>query len=647
MYYYEILPRDASYHSEKFLTYHSEKEFTKNKLIFIKLRSKKVIGIVIRNTTKPKFKTNPILDELNQIPNLPDETLKLINWLHSYYPSSIGGLLNQFIPSNVLLIKQSSNAYTTTNTNFSEDTLPKLSSEQADALSKIVLPGTYILHGDTGSGKTRIYQELALRNVNQKKSVLILTPEISLTPQLAQNLKSLFHEKVIVIHSKLSQKKRAEIWLEIATGNEPKIVLGPRSALFSPFHNLGLIVIDESHESSYKQEQSPYYQTIRVAGKLAELHKAYFVIGSATPKIEDYYLAKTKNVPIIRMKGIAKTNSKFTITKKIIDIKDKSLFTKSSIISDALITEVEKSLDNHEQSLLFLNRIGTSRIIFCDSCGWQDLCPNCDVPLVYHGDEFQIRCHTCSYRTKPKTSCPKCGNQEILYKGFGTKAIVNEIEKLFPQAKIKRFDKDNKKDDSFEHNYYSVKDGDVDIIIGTQGLIKGLDLPKLSTIGVIVADSALSFPDYTATEKSYQQINQVIGRIGRGHRDGTAIIQTYNPDSNAVKDAVNLKYEDFYANEILEREKYHYPPFRQILKLTCLRATEKNAALNANKFKEIILKMNLDVELSGPAKSFRTKVDNKFQYQIIIKSKLRSELIKIIKNLPNGWNYDIDPINLL
>ena len=646
MYYYKVLPKDPSFFSEKFLTYESTLKISMYSLVKISLKKNTVIGVVVSNTTKPSFRTNPIIELIDNISPLPDESIGLLNWIHSYYPGPLGSLLQQFIPGNLGTNTKNNDVSITTKHNH-YTSLPKLTAEQNNVLKNISSYGSYLLHGDTGTGKTRIYIELAINCLRNGKSALILTPEISLTPQLAADFENIFKDRVIVIHSKLTPVQRLRNWTRILNDNNGLVVLGPRSALFSPFKSLGLVVIDESHESSYKQEQSPHYHANRVGSKLAQLHKAIFLLGSATPSITDYYLAKTKNVPILRMKKSAVKVSSDAIEKILIDLKDHSLFTRSRFISDKLISCIENAINHKEQSLLFLNRRGTARIIFCENCGWQSLCPNCDIPLVYHGDSFDSRCHTCGHKEKPANSCPTCGEQKIIYQGFGTKALMNEVSKLFPHAKIKRFDNDNAKSESFEQNYSSVKTGETDIIVGTQTLIKGLDLPLLSVVGIMTAESSLSFPDYTASENTYQQINQVLGRIGRGHRNGTAIIQTYSPSNQIIQDSLSLNYEDYYSAEIAERMKYNFPPFTQILKLTCLRSTQKNAETSAKKLNSIIKDSGNKVTVSGPTPSFYAKIDKKFQYQLIVRSSSRSELIKTIRQLPAGWLYDIDPINLL
>jgi primosomal protein N' (replication factor Y) len=650
MYYYEILPRDKSFFSEKLLTYSSVKKIPRNSVVKILLKKKIILGLVIKTTTKPHFKTNEIIESYPSLDPLTDKSIKLISWIHNYYPGPLGLLLNMFLPAKLLVLDQNivaKNTIKAEKNTYLDYNLPALTKDQLFVLSQIKSDGSYLLHGNTGTGKTRVYIELAKRALSQNKSALILTPEISLTPQLQREFEKTFGNKVIINHSKLSPSKRLENWLKILNDNESVVCLGPRSSLFMPFKNLGLVVIDESHESSYKQEQAPHYSANRVASKLASLHNAIFIMGSATPSITDYYLAKNKKIPILRMKNNAKNNSERSILKQVVDIKNKALFTRSKILSDTLLEAIETALSNKEQALIFLNRRGTSRIILCEQCGWQLLCKNCDVPLVFHQDDYELKCHICSYAQKPFTNCPDCNSNKIIFKGYGTKTILSEVNKIFPDAKVMRFDKDNSKAESFEQNYYSVKNGDVDILVGTQSIIKGLDLPKLSVVGITIAESSLSFPDYTATEITYQQINQAIGRIGRGHTQGTAVIQSYNPENPIIKDAVNLNYEDFYENELKERKEYNYPPFYQILKLTCLKSSRKIAENFSTKLINQLNSLKLDIIVSGPAPSFHAKIDGKFQYQIIVKSSQRSALLEIIKNLPKGWNFDIDPINLL
>jgi len=331
----------------------------------------------------------------------------------------------------------------------------------------------------------------------------------------------------------------------------------------------------------------------------------------------------------------------------VIDAKDRQNYAKNSYFSDQMLTAIQQSLDNSEQSLVFLNRRGTARVVLCQSCGWQALCPNCDLPLTYHGDSHTLRCHTCGFKQQPPVSCPECSSPDIIYKSFGTKSVEAQLRKLFPHARIKRFDTDNSKQDRFYQRYQEVIEGKVDILVGTQLLVKGLDLPKLSTVGVVAAESSLYFPDYTADEQTYQLLTQVIGRVARGHRAGTIVVQSYDPDGLSLQSAVNKDWETFFESQLAERKQYLFPPFCFLLKLTCSRKSQTSAIQAANKLVELIQNLPVRVQIIGPSPRFIEKANGKYHWQLTIKAKDRGQLLEVIHNLPANWHYDIDPSNLL
>jgi primosomal protein N' (replication factor Y) len=332
----------------------------------------------------------------------------------------------------------------------------------------------------------------------------------------------------------------------------------------------------------------------------------------------------------------------------IVDLKDRAQFTRSPRLSRALLEAIEGSLKRGEQSLVYLNRRGTARVVLCENCGWQALCPHCDLPLVYHADSSSFRCHTCGHREPIVTSCPACKHPSVVFKSFGTKAITDELTKLFPYARIQRFDTDNNKAESFQEHFQSVKDGNVDILVGTQMLAKGLDLPRLSTLGIVLADSSLYMPDFSSRERTYQLLSQTLGRIGRGHVAGTAVIQTYQPESQLIRDAIDDNWDDFYQSELKERRTYHFPPFYYLLKLSCKRASYKSAESAAAKLKQQIESTIPDLEIDGPTPSFHEKLQGKYQVQLVLRTTQRSKLLEAIKLLPaSGWTYDIDPVNLM
>jgi primosomal protein N' (replication factor Y) len=504
----------------------------------------------------------------------------------------------------------------------------------------------HVLHGETGSGKTRVYIELAAERLAQGKSVIVLTPEIGLTSQLADNFTRVFGGRVVVLHSQLTEATRERAWQYLLEQPEPVIVIGARSALFSPLRNIGLIVIDEAHETAYKQDQAPYYHTTTVAAKLAQLHQATLVLGSATPLVSDYYIATAKQRPIVRMTELAKGNDAQS-SVAVIDLKARDQFSKSPYLSNALIAAIKNTIGKGEQTLLFLNRRGTARVIFCEHCGWQALCPHCDLPLVYHGDSHAMRCHSCDFAAASPVSCPDCRNATVMYKSVGTKAIVDEAQRLFPEARIMRFDTDNKKTERIEQHYNALRDGQVDIIVGTQTLAKGLDLPRLSLVGVIIADTGLFFPDFSAQERTYQLLRQVLGRIGRGHRDGHAIVQTYAPDSPLLGSVLTKNWETFYNKELAERRRFTFPPFCYLLHLGCKRASSNAAQNAADAFALQIRRQFPRVVVEGPSPSFHEKIQGKYNWQLVVKARRRDDLLAIIHALPSGWSYDIDPMNLL
>jgi len=647
--YYQVLIADQIYHGSEALTYSSELMLESGSLVKVPLRNRQVLGIVYSLVAEPKGKQIKPVSQLLDTPSLSPETLELMVWMQKFYSASIGVISKHFLPK--LLLKSGVDIPTPPKTKPSLPSLkklPVLNNDQKQVIAAVKDQGTYILHGETGSGKTRIYIELAYKAFVDGKSSIILTPEIGLTKQLYLRFEEVFGNNVVVFHSHLSENERFKIWLRILKSQTPLIIIGPRSALFSPLRKIGLIVVDESHEDAYKQEQGPYYHTTRVATKMGQLYKATTILGSATTNIVDFYIATQKNIPILRLSELAAASGPAKKLKvQVVDLKDRSKFTKSGHLSDVLLSRIKETLDRKEQSLVFLNRRGTARSVICNVCGWQALCPNCDTPLTYHADDHLVRCHICSYHDVPPSTCPVCSNTDIIFRSIGTKAVVAELEKHFPSARILRFDNDNKKLDRLEAQYENVHKGAVDIIVGTQTLAKGLDLPKLSLVGVVTADSSLYIPDYTAQEKMYQLITQVIGRVGRGYLDGQAVIQTYLPNNPILRAAVSKDWAAFYKQEIAERQQFMFPPFCFLLKISCKRVGRSAAEKAAANLVDDLKSKKLRLIVSDPTPSFHEKIGNKYQWQIIIRAKERDQLLGVIKMLPSGWSYDIDPINLL
>ncbi len=648
MYSYEVWIRSQEYHGVKPLTYTSLNRLNAGAVVKVPLKNKATMGIVRRAAVAPRgVAMKPIEAVLdNGRVTIPTELLKLLGWLLQYYPAGSGSITQLFLPSTwptIADIDQTSSSYL--NTTYSP---PPLTVEQETAVKEIHQGGSFILHGETGSGKTRVYIELIKEAFLKGKSSIVLVPEIGLTPHLMEQLSKAFSPSLIkVVHSGLTPTKRRQVWIDVLTAQHPIIVVGPRSALFSPVHNVGLVIADECHDNGYKQENAPYYHGLRVAAQLAHLHNATLVFGSATPSIADVYIATGKKVPIIRMEKSATNQQKNTLKPVVVNKRDKSEFTKSPFLSNSLLTLIKEQLTKKQQSLLFLNRRGSARVIACNKCGWRALCPNCELPLTLHEDIFTIRCHTCGYQSTPPTQCPECDNLDIVFFGPGTKALEKELHKLFPDASVLRFDGDNLTHERLDKHLSSIQDGKVDIIIGTQILVKGFDIPRLGLVGIVDADASLSFPDFSTEENTYQLVSQAMGRVGRGHVDGNIVVQTIEPESPVLQQAIKRDWQFFYESQLSMRQAHNFPPFTFLLKLECSRKQRKSAETAANKLKKILEEKDAKITILGPTPSFREKNQNGYTWQLVIKSPFRSELLKIIKELPSGWKYDIDPTHLL
>jgi primosomal protein N' (replication factor Y) len=525
--------------------------------------------------------------------------------------------------------------------------LPPLTTEQSGVLAQITNVQSYLLHGRTGSGKTRLYQALAERAQNAGQSVLVLSPEIGLTSQLAEAFRVFGPARVVTLHSGLTNAQRSRVWQKIAAATEPLIVIGARSALFSPLRKLGLIIVDECHEPAYKQDQEPRYQANRVAAVLAKLHQATLIYGSATPGIVDYYLAQHHDAPLLELQELAVKNNVVTNTI-VVDMRDRALFTRSPYLSDVLLKAIEASLQRREQSMLYLNRRGTARVSLCQNCGWQARCEHCDIPLTYHGDSHELLCHACGRSAPALSSCPVCKHTDLTYRGIGTKALVEEVQRLFPKARILRFDSDTTSEQSLQRHYRTISGGEVDILIGTQSLAKGFDFPLLSTLGVVVADSGLLLPDFTASERTYQLVSQVLGRVTRGHRATTAVVQTYAPESELLQTALARDWTGFYNRELMERRQFAFPPFYQLLVVRCRRASAASAEKTCQKIAAQLMQDFPAVLVDGPAPAFHERSSSGYTWQLVVKATDRGQLLNIVDALPSTvTSYDLDPLNLL
>ncbi len=644
--YYEVLISSQKYHGDKTLSYHHDGDLEIGALVTVPLGNSVVLGVVSKRVKKPNFAIKNILQSWNDIV-IPYSSIELIYWMQTYYPAPLGSMVELFTPPNMLKTSDTKQKNADILPSFTEHR-HELNREQSAAiqLAKSNPSKPILIHGNTGTGKTRIYIELIKDALKRGKSIIILTPEIGLTAPLSRELVDTFGDIVYVSHSSLTTSRRREIWLKVARSQSPIVLLGPRSALFYPLNNIGLIIIDEAHDQSYKQDQSPYYQTTRVAAQLCNLTDSQLVIGSATPLVTDYYAFSQKSLPIASLTNPATKSSAKTQTI-IIDSRQRELFTKSSNISDTLLQGIAQALSNNEQVMLFLNKRGSARTILCSKCGWRSKCLNCDSHMTLHQDTGNLRCHTCNSTQIIPTACPECSSHDIIFKSIGTKALEQEILKLFPNSNVARFDRDTHDSQSISNQFDSLSKGDIDIIIGTQSIVKGFDLPKLSVVGVLQADSSLNIPDYTAEEVTYQLLSQVSGRVGRGHRDSKLVIQTFNPDGAAIRYALGKDYKSFYSDQLKERSAFNFPPYVFIMTITCTRSSGTSAEKACLSIKEKIINNHRNILIDGPAPRFMEKRDNKYSWHLVVKSKSRKVLSEIARTLPANCIANLDPSNLL
>lgn len=644
MNYYEVCPATNKYHGESLLTYSFSDKLEKRQVVEIKIRKSSCLAVVENKVSKPKFAVNKLERKIDGL-TLAYNQAELFKWLKEYYPDNNGVTMKLFIPS--YLSKYKNDEKISAQIAKIDKIDPSLNKEQLQTYREISRgSGTFLLNGVTGSGKTRIYLELSRDQINSGNSVLVLTPEIALTAPLEQEFKRVFQNIVLTNHSNLTPKQKIELHEKIYQQNSPLIIIGPRSSLFLPINNLGLIIVDEFHETSYKQESSPRYLANRVASKLSQITGAKLLFGSATPPINDYYIAEQKKGTILNIYTSAITNKRPEIKELVVDLSDKNEQTPYSLISRTALNEISHALDKNEQILVYINKRGSFRSILCKQCGWQFKCPNCDLPLIYHQDVDSAMCHICGYRSNAPVSCPSCRSVEIFFTSPGTKSIADTLSKAFPLAKIGRYDKDNKKSERIESNFQAISEGKVDIIVGTQMVAKGFDLPKLSIVVMLITESSLNFPDYTSNERSYQLIRQLAGRVNRGHRKGKILLQTFAPNGEIIeygkKDWIN-----FYREELVKRKILGFPPFFSALKIQAINRSRSGAETILSETAATLSKNYKDIKILGPSPSFIEKKLNKFHWQVIVMSKNRKTLVEISKSLPKTFKKDLDPINFL
>lgn len=645
MKFFEVAPNRIVRSEHDVFTYSSELDITPGHTVSVPIGKSVANGVVMREVKKPPYATKDILSVIEERP-LPEHTLHIAKWIAEYYQTPLATVLQTILPRGLTTKRREPK--NTLSTPVRDRVQIVLNDDQKQAVDAIVKsPGTSILQGVTGSGKTEVYKEVARQTIKAGRSAIILVPEIGLTQQIIDEFSADFPD-AIVTHSQMTEAQRHIAWRKALNATEPVVVIGPRSALFMPVEHIGAIIVDEAHEPSYKQEKSPRYSALRVASVLGSFCDAKVVFGSATPLVADRFTAEANSAPVIRLDKRARSDVE-TSAVSLVDMTKKDNLSNHRFFSKKLIREIEHSLSLKEQSLIFHNRRGSASTTLCESCGWTAICDRCFVPYVLHEDTFSLTCHICTASRKAPTSCPDCGSADIIHKGIGTKRIETELQRIFPRAKIARFDSDNRQGETLSARYSELYSGEVDIIIGTQVVAKGLDLPHLRTVGVMQADGGLSLPDFASSERTFQLLSQVVGRVGRDSRETSVVIQTFQPTHPIIQFGVKQDYEQFYDYITKERRRAKFPPYRYLLQLTTVYKTEAGAVKASRELaRELRSKLPSSVDTLGPTPAFYERQRDTFRWQLILKSKKRQDLLEAVKHVPkNNWQSELDPTSLL
>ncbi len=639
---------------------------------FGKRQTEGVIFAIINK--KPTFKTKDIITISPSAPVLPPSSLDIAEWLSIRYSCNFYECIQALLPRNEN--KRESKVIPSSTV---RDKPPILTPKQQQAVKTIQSKKTdmiFLLHGITGSGKTEVYLHIAANCIQEGKQVLFLVPEISLTPQLIERFSMRFGgDELAIVHSRVSNTIRAKTWKQIQEGTK-SVIIGSRSAILSPFHNLGAIIIDECHEQSYKQDKNPKYNAIELAKYIARRDNLILVLGSATPLIEQYYDCLHGSISLIELPDRIKGTLPKTI---VIDAKEKTDKNNYSIISKELLQQVESTLNKSEQVILYLNRRGLRSGLLCTNCGNYENCPKCNMPLTLHKkkDKFILVCHYCFFTKQIPEKCSTCGSRFLKGTGYGTQAILHETQRLFPNTNAIVMDKDTtSKKGSHEKIFKSFENKEAGILIGTQMITKGWDISNVSLTGYLLLDSDLLFPSYRTSERVYQLITQLSGRAGRGDKPGTSVIQTYNPQNPILLTALKNNYRNFYEQEVQLREKLEYPPFVNLIQVIAKDSNETKAFNSIKTLTNALVKNltetigNHSFSLLGPSKCFLSKVNNTYFFQSTIKIKIMTfggdkskhtpsrigienenfeKAITIINRLPRpaGVSINIDPFDLL
>ncbi|MCY8165832.1 primosomal protein N' [Bacillus spizizenii] len=499
----------------------------------------------------------------------------------------------------------------------------------------------FLLHGVTGSGKTEIYLQSIEKVLAKGKEAIVLVPEISLTPQMVNRFKGRFGSQVAVMHSGLSTGEKYDEWRKIHR-KEVRLVVGARSAIFAPFENLGMIIIDEEHESSYKQEEMPRYHAKEVAIKRAEHHSCPVVLGSATPTLESYARAQKGVYELLSLKH--RVNHQVMPEVSLVDMREELRSGNRSMFSVELMEKLEKTISKGEQAVLFLNKRGYSSFVMCRDCGYVPQCPHCDISMTYHRYGQRLKCHYCGHEEPVPHTCPECASEHIRFFGTGTQRVEEELTKVLPNARVIRMDVDTtSRKGAHEKLLSAFGEGKADILLGTQMIAKGLDFPNVTLVGVLSADTTLHIPDFRSAEKTFQLLTQVSGRAGRHEKPGQVIIQTYTPSHYSIQLTKTHDYETFYQHEMAHRREQSYPPYYYLALVTVSHEEVAKAAVTAEKIAHF-LKANCgaDTKILGPSASPIARIKDRYRFQCVIKYKQETQLSALLKKILEHYKREIE-----
>lgn len=614
---------------------------------------RKLTGFIIKtgvDISGIEYKLKEIEKLVDKEPLYGKREIALARWISEMYYCSLGEALSVMLPGG----KRESRIPALDEFEIPTNQKIVLSEEQKAAVEGILDEdhGVFYLYGITGSGKTEVFLQTARRIIDQGLGVIYLVPEISLTHQLTEDVRARFGNGVAVLHSGLTPSQKLVQWRRIRSG-EAEFVIGARSAVFAPVRKLGLIIIDEEHEGAYKSGSKPRYNARQVAMYRASAEKARLIMGSATPSLEAWYQVKSGKMKGFRLGKRLSGGAMPSI--ELIDMKKYN-----SCISKPLEAEIKKTYEEGRQSILFLNRRGFSYFFHCRSCGYEARCRNCSVSLTYHKQRNRLVCHYCGYSEQPRNVCPECGSLDVGYSGFGTEMIEGELRALFPRLRIERVDTDSiKQKGTLKDRLDRFRKGEIDILLGTQMVAKGLNFPGVKLVGIVLADTGLHLPDFRAYERTFNLITQVSGRAGRYFPDGKVMIQTYKPENEAVRMAADGLLDSFYRREIEIRESLGFPPFGRLFRLVFRGKNEERVTSAAEDFAERFdtdsLPEESNTEVLGPAECPLSMISGNFRYQLIIRTDDFRPVHSLFKGAlaqyapPSGvyLEADVDPVSLL